>query len=125
MRFALLKDNHRLERMRFRGLTGTRDEFHLAAIVQNLKTLSNHVWRPPAGQASSHVGARPYAEDLGGPGPHWRKLLAGAAFGFHFLGRALLLAVSGATGVGASLSMFGELLGGTVPEGSAFNACDG
>ena len=47
MRFALLKDNHRLERMRFRGLTGTRDEFHLAAIVQNLKTLSNHVWRPP------------------------------------------------------------------------------
>jgi hypothetical protein len=30
-----------------RGLTGARDEFHLAAIVQNLKTLANHVWRPP------------------------------------------------------------------------------
>jgi hypothetical protein len=44
----------------------------------------------PAGQASSHVCARPYAEDLGGAGPHWRKLLAGAAFGFHFLGRVLL-----------------------------------
>jgi hypothetical protein len=33
--------------MRLRGLSGARDEFHLAAIVQNLKTLANHVWRPP------------------------------------------------------------------------------
>jgi hypothetical protein len=33
--------------MRLRGLTGARDEFHLAAIVQNLKTLANHLWRPP------------------------------------------------------------------------------
>jgi hypothetical protein len=32
--------------MRLRGLTSARDEFHLAAIVQNLKTLANHVWRP-------------------------------------------------------------------------------
>jgi hypothetical protein len=32
---------------------------------------------------------------------------------------------SGATGVGASLSMFGELFGGTVPEGPVSNACDG
>ena len=31
--------------MRLRGLTGARDEFHLAAIVQNLKTLANHL--PP------------------------------------------------------------------------------
>ncbi len=37
MRFAHLKINHRFERMRLRGLTGPRDEFHLAAIVQNLK----------------------------------------------------------------------------------------
>jgi transposase len=47
MRFAHLKINHRFERMRLRGLTGARDEFHLAAIVQNLKTLANYVWRPP------------------------------------------------------------------------------
>jgi hypothetical protein len=33
--------------MRLRGLSGARDEFHLAAIVQNLKTLANHIWRPP------------------------------------------------------------------------------
>jgi hypothetical protein len=26
--------------MRLRGLSGARDEFHLAAIVQNLKTLA-------------------------------------------------------------------------------------
>jgi len=47
MRFAHLKVHHRFERMRLRGLTGARDEFHLAAIVQNLKTLANQIWRPP------------------------------------------------------------------------------
>jgi hypothetical protein len=47
MRFAHLKVHHRFERLRLRGLTGARDEFHLAAIVQNLKTLANHLWRPP------------------------------------------------------------------------------
>jgi class 3 adenylate cyclase len=38
MRFAHLKIG--FERMRLRGLSGARDEFHLAAIVQNLKTLA-------------------------------------------------------------------------------------
>ena len=47
MRFAHLKTHHRFERMRLRGLSGARDEFHLAAIVQNLKTLANQTWRPP------------------------------------------------------------------------------
>ena len=47
MRFAHLKTHHRFERMRLRGISGARDEFHLAAIVQNLKTLANHIWRPP------------------------------------------------------------------------------
>jgi transposase len=47
MRFAHLKTHHRFERMRLRGLTGAHDEFHLAAIVQNLKTLANHRWPPP------------------------------------------------------------------------------
>ena len=37
--------HHRFERLRLRGLSGARDEFHLAAIVQNLKTLANHIWR--------------------------------------------------------------------------------
>jgi len=46
MRFAHLKVHHGFERMRLRGLTGARDEFHLGAIVQNLKTLANHIWRP-------------------------------------------------------------------------------
>ena len=48
MRFAHLKTHHRFERMRLRGLSGARDEFHLAAIVQNLKTLANYLWRPRA-----------------------------------------------------------------------------
>jgi transposase len=46
MRFAHLKSQHGFERMRLRGLSGARDEFHLAAIVQNLKTLANYMSRP-------------------------------------------------------------------------------
>jgi hypothetical protein len=42
MRFAHLKTHHRFERMRLRGLSGAHDEFHLAATIQNLKTLANH-----------------------------------------------------------------------------------
>jgi IS5 family transposase len=53
MRFAHLKTHHRFERMRLRGLSGARDEFHLAAIVQNLKTLANHMWRPPPKEAAT------------------------------------------------------------------------
>ena len=47
MRFAHLKTHHRFERMRLRGLSGARDEFHLAAIVQNLKTLAFRILGPP------------------------------------------------------------------------------
>ena len=47
MRFAHLKIHHGFERMRLRGLSGARDEFHLAAIVQNLKTLAFRVLQPP------------------------------------------------------------------------------
>ena len=43
MRFAHLKTHHRFERMRLRGLSGARDEFHLAAIAQNLKTLASRM----------------------------------------------------------------------------------
>ena len=37
-RFAHLKTHHRFERMPLRGLSSARDEFHLTAIVQNLKS---------------------------------------------------------------------------------------
>ena len=47
MRFAHLKIHHGFERMRLRGLSGARDEFHLAAIVQNLKTLALRTLKPP------------------------------------------------------------------------------
>jgi transposase len=47
MRFAHLKTHHGFERMRLRGLSGARDEFHLAAIVQNLKTLALRSLGPP------------------------------------------------------------------------------
>jgi len=33
--------------MRFRGLSGTHHEFHLAAIMQNLKTLALSILGPP------------------------------------------------------------------------------
>src|SRR6202050_3418622 len=47
MRFAHLKTHHGFERMRLRGLSGAHDEFLLAAIVQNLKTLALRIVRPP------------------------------------------------------------------------------
>jgi hypothetical protein len=51
MRFAHLKIHHGFERMRLRGLSGARDEFHLAAIVQNLKTLALQALGPPPERA--------------------------------------------------------------------------
>jgi transposase len=47
MRFAHLKTHHGFERLRLRGLSGARDEFHLAAIVQNLKTMALRLFGPP------------------------------------------------------------------------------
>ena len=47
MRFAHLKIHHGFERMRLRGLSGARDEFLLAATVQNLKTLALRLLGPP------------------------------------------------------------------------------
>src|SRR3954466_4429169 len=47
MRFAHLKTHHRFERMQRRGISGARDECHLVATAQNLKTLAKHSWRPP------------------------------------------------------------------------------
>ena len=55
MRFAHLKTHHGFERMRLRGFSGARDEFHLAAIVQNLKTLANHIWRPLLNTATACI----------------------------------------------------------------------
>ena len=39
MRFAHLKTHHRFERLRLCGLTGARDDFHLAAIAQKSQNL--------------------------------------------------------------------------------------
>jgi hypothetical protein len=47
MRFAHLKTHHGFERLRLRGLSGARDEFHLAAIIQNLKTMALRMLGPP------------------------------------------------------------------------------
>ena len=47
MRFAHLKTHHGFERLRLKGLSGARDEFHLAAIVQNLKTMALRLLGPP------------------------------------------------------------------------------
>jgi transposase len=50
MRFAHLKVHHGFERMRLRGLSGARDEFVLAATVQNLKTLALRIFEPSPDQ---------------------------------------------------------------------------
>jgi hypothetical protein len=49
----VLKIDHGFERMRLRGLSGARDEFHLAAIVQNLKTLALRSIGPPVSLQSA------------------------------------------------------------------------
>jgi hypothetical protein len=46
---------HGFERMRLRGLTGARDEFHLAAIVQNLKTMALRLARSPTGRVCGSI----------------------------------------------------------------------
>jgi transposase len=56
MRFAHLKTHHGFERMRLRGLSGARDEFHLAAIVQNLKTLALRILGPPPPKRKPALG---------------------------------------------------------------------
>jgi hypothetical protein len=40
MRFGHLKTHHRFDQLRLRGLSGARDEFHLAATTQNLKKMA-------------------------------------------------------------------------------------
>ena len=45
--FGEVKHILALTRLRLRGLTGARDEFRLAATVQNLKRLANRTARPP------------------------------------------------------------------------------
>ena len=55
MRFAHLKTHHGFERMRLRGLSGARDEFLLAAIVQNLKTLALRILGPPPERTAALV----------------------------------------------------------------------
>jgi Transposase DDE domain len=55
MRFAHLKIHHGFERMRLRGLSGARDEFHLAAVVQNLKTLALRTIGPPPNRQRASI----------------------------------------------------------------------
>ncbi len=55
MRFAHRKTHHGFERLRLQGLSGARDEFHLAAIVQNLKTMALRMPWPPPDLASASV----------------------------------------------------------------------
>jgi hypothetical protein len=55
MRFAHLKMHHGFERMRLRGLSGARDEFHLAAIVRNLKTMALRLLGPPTGRVCASI----------------------------------------------------------------------
>ena len=48
MLFAHLKRILKLDRLRLRGLSGARDEFHLAATVQNLCRLAKLIPGPRA-----------------------------------------------------------------------------
>ena len=47
MLFAHLKRILKLDRLRLRGPSGARDEFHLAATAQNLRKLAKLIPMPP------------------------------------------------------------------------------
>ncbi|WP_432612351.1 hypothetical protein [Azospirillum brasilense] len=47
MLFAHLKHILRLDRLRLRGPNGARDEFHLAAVAQNLRKLAKRILSHP------------------------------------------------------------------------------
>jgi len=46
-RFGDVKWNLGLTRLRLRGMTGARDEFHLVATIQNLRRLAKLIAIPP------------------------------------------------------------------------------
>ena len=53
---SLTPEGLSVERIEIRAekiVIGARDEFHLAAIVQNLKTLAKHLWRPPPNEPAA------------------------------------------------------------------------
>jgi hypothetical protein len=52
MRFGHLKTHHGFDRMRLRGLSGASDEFHLAAIAQNLKKMALRLMTLPVQAAA-------------------------------------------------------------------------
>jgi hypothetical protein len=52
MRFGHLKTHHGFDRMRLRGLSGASDEFHLAAIAQNLKKMALRLMSLPVQAAA-------------------------------------------------------------------------
>jgi len=53
--FAHLKRVMNFDRLRLRGITGARDEFLLAATVQNLKKLAQQRYKPPDYRISAPV----------------------------------------------------------------------
>jgi len=55
MCFAHLKIHHGFERVRLRRLSGARDEFLLAATVQNLKTLALRILGPPSARRNASI----------------------------------------------------------------------
>jgi hypothetical protein len=59
MRFAHLKIHHGFERMRLRGLSRARDEFHLTASLQNPKRVRS--------------GHEPYRLTVGRMDARWQK----------------------------------------------------
>jgi hypothetical protein len=54
MRFAHMKVHHAFERVRLRGLTGARDEFHLGQLSRTSERSQTHAATDPR-RANSHT----------------------------------------------------------------------
>src|SRR5258705_3660950 len=75
MRFGHLKTHHGFERMRLRDLTGARDEFPLAAIVQNPKTMALRLLKPPE-PVSARVASLAVSRQHNVHALYWARLAA-------------------------------------------------
>ena len=51
----IMKGNHKLDRLRLRGLSGAKDEVLLTAMAQNPRRLAKLIWRPPQSIANALV----------------------------------------------------------------------
>src|SRR5262249_48495595 len=102
MRFAHLKTHHGFDRMRLRGLSGARDEFHLAAIVASRESRQSGLFSCPkrctrCRQKGGSFSSNGRSAQLAGNRERIRCICQGTCAGRHGGYRRSLLGTAAAT----------------------------